>query len=424
MREGKDRAADRPQNAFIQDNTHEVYEIHIDWPMLNAMGIDGQDLATPGNVKINTVQIPLVVTLHRKAMKILRIVGEPYAAPYKPFFDGYHHRRPGQGNSPGLVKKTEGMQAGITTIVNQQIDAQTRANSVWAKTGNARHLNEPIDPSTPIYDPDGTFTPLTLPGGQFSNIQTVQLIQSWAERLSGQSDPAFGRETRLGGHSAPATTTLALLQQGETLNSPQHGALNTIMSRMGEFVAILDQQFESGDQGKIDRVLGAIDGEKVSSILFPTDAIPGNFNFRVQGLTPDQNPEQRLNSAVAVSQMNAQYWSQVLTATQSYIQLQQVQDPVIQALNKEAFTGFLKSTTKAYSNFLEAADIDDVETYVLSIAQQRGELTQPLEQLSNFAGEQLGTSQPGAQPGVAPNQRPPTGGSNESFAPSAESFRN
>lgn len=417
IKESKDRADYRDPPAYLTDNTHAVYEVHVDWPMLNAIGINGEDLATPDNVKIDTIQIPLVATLHRNAKMILRLTGEPYAAPYKPFFDGYHHRRPGRGASVGLVKELEGMQSAMTTIFNQQIDAQTRANSVWAKTGDSKHLQQPIDPQVPIYDPGNTFVPLALPGSQFSNIQLTQQVQAMAERLSGQSDPAFGRETRLGGHSAPAATTNMLLQQGQILASPQYGALNQTISQMGEFITILNQQFRD-TSGKIERVLGKLDGEKVNQLLFPSGPIPGQFTFNVQGLSADDTQEALLNQAVITSDLDSKYWGEVFTAVESLFKAKQAaaqaQDPGLGELALESFRTFIKSKTAQHRRVLDAAGVDDVESHTLTLEQ--GRLGQLLAAIGQNPG---GPGQPGqgngGQPGMAPPQRGLNRGASAAF---------
>lgn len=373
---------------------YDIREIHADWPVMLELGFDERQL------DIETApHMPIVITLHRKSRRVVRLNAAPYFHPGKPFFDGYYRKRSGRGHSVGIVKRLEQLQLAATTIFNQQIDAQTRANSVFAKTGDRRHLEQPIDPSRPIYDPSNTFTPLALPGSQFSNIQLLQVIQAMSERDIGQSDPAFGRETRLGGHSAPATTTLALLSQADTLLGPTRDLVRQSISAVGEFIATLDQQFETDEEGKINRVLGEHDGEVVKQFLFPTEAIPGNYQFNVRGLSQDLNPDTQMNRAVVVSNMNQNYWAFVLRATQAMTQLNAAPLPQqIKLLNLQAWAKSIQSQTEAHERFLEAADIDDIQKFTLALQQGEQQRTAGIRDFAERAGELAGNQ--GAPPGA------------------------
>jgi hypothetical protein len=284
----------------------------------------------------------------------------------------------------GLSKKLEQFQSGMTTIFNQGIDAQTRANAIWAKTKLRRHMEDPIDPSHPIMDPDMTgFEVLNMPGSDFGNIQLLQTAQAMSERLTGQADVAFGRETRLGGHSAPATTTLALMSNADLLNNPMRELMRGQISRMGEFVAALDQQFETDEDGRIARILGDTDADTVGGFLFPTEPIPTNYEFNVRGLSQNLNPDAKMQRAVVVSQMNQGYWTGILKATQAMLQLSQSQLPrEIQAVNIQAWTKFIKSHTHAHIKFLEAADVDDIEKFHLALERNESDNSAGLRELA------------------------------------------
>jgi len=182
-----------------QETDYDIREVTISWPLLNAMGINNQDIATPKTQEISTPQVDIVVTLHRKSRTILRLTAQPYFVPYKPFFDGYYHKRSGRGFSIGMAKILEQLQAGATTIFNQGIDAQTRANSVWGKANIRSMVDAPIDPSKWIFDPTMKgVEPLGLQGNDFSNIQLMQTLgfhraHQWSIRPSLRSRDPPGR---------------------------------------------------------------------------------------------------------------------------------------------------------------------------------------------------------------------------------------
>lgn len=385
---------------------HDIREVHLDWPLLAEAGVEPHDLATPTTRKLDTPEIPLVVTHHRKDRLNLRIGAEPYFVPYKPFFDIFYRKRSGRGHSVGLVKKLEGLQSGTTTIYNQGIDAQTRANSFFAQTTVRRLVDEPIDPAHPLFVPDmNSYAPLNIQGSDFGNIQLLQASQAIAERIAGQGDPQFGRETRMGGHPSPATSTIAMMQNADLLSGPMRDLVRAQLSRAGEFIASLDQQFEMNEDGKIPRVLGEIDAQHVSSFLFPTEPIPGNYQFNVRGLSQDLNPDAKMNRAVMVSQMNTNYWAGVLRATEALMRSLQVPNtpPEFQAIQLKSFTGFIRSQTQAHLDFLEAADVDDTERFVLALERNELNTGQALRAFAGQAGELAGPRALGPRPGVAGN---------------------
>ena len=390
---------------------HDVREITLSWPEINALDIHASDIALPHNKKIDTVEVDICVTQHRKTGKILRLSSQPFLHHTKPFFDFFYKKKSGRGTSVGLAKLLEQEQVGATTIFNQGIDSQTRANSAWAKTNNRDLLEKPIDLSKPIYDPTmNGFEPLALAGSSFGNIQLLQTIQAYSERLSGQADPAFGRETRLGGHSAPATTTLALLERGQTLDGPTRGLLQRTLSRLGEYISVLNQQYEV-DPTKLQMVLGQSDAAMAEVLAFPTDPIPGNYKFQIRGLSKSDNPDREVQRQMAVYQQTQTYWSSVLKLTEAIASLKQVQDPEIQAMSGATMVQGLKSFTQNYRRILDAMDIDDVENFILTLDETTGgpHTAEQLTALEGLARDHLGANAPTGEQSPIPVSNIPLG---------------
>lgn len=379
---------------------HDLREVHISWPNLNQLDINGNDLMLPGNMKIKTAMVDIVVTIHRKTQRIVRLTTQPYFFAGKPFFDTYFHKRPGRGFSVGMTKIVEGLQAAITTVFNQGIDSQTRANSIWAKTSNRDLIDQPIDMSRPVYDATmKSFEALDLKGNDFGNIQLIQLIQATAERLSGQSDPAQGRETRLGGHSAPATTTLALLERGNALAAPDRKLLQTSLGRVAEFVLSVNQQFETNDNNKIERVLGEIDGEAVGDVLFPDEPIQTNFMFNVKGLDKGDNPEAELQKQIGIRNENTIYNDIIIKAHVATSEVSKVVDPMMRKLLMAGYKQTIISQTRTFKRILDAADIDDTEDFLLDVLDADSPHRKLLDALSDQLEQGGGVQSPPVQPG-------------------------
>jgi hypothetical protein len=211
----------------LENQVHDVREVWVDWSMLRSR------FEVPGEEEWGGSQVPLVAHIHTQTGTILRLVGAPYLLPYKPFVD-FKFR-----SGRGVAKRLEMLQSIQTTIWNQALDARTRANAVWAKTRNARHTKTPIDPAKPILVDDmAELEPFVLPSSPQQDLPLLVAAQTMSERWMGASDPLLGRDTRSGGHPAPATSTLALLEQVNVMSAGTDVIIQEEMSRIGEAVAI------------------------------------------------------------------------------------------------------------------------------------------------------------------------------------------
>jgi hypothetical protein len=378
VREEKERAESRVTAPDLFEE-HDVRNVTLDWPVLRSMGFEPTKIVAPNKEKPGQPSIPVVVTLHRRTRQVLWVRAFPYFFPQKNYFDGYMRKRSGRGHAVGLAKRLYGMQEGITALVNQAIDARTRANSVWAKTTRRDMLTKPIDPSHPIYvgADMNSFQELKLDTNNFQDLSMVNILNIFAERLAGQADPNFGREQRQGGHPSPATSTIALLGEGEKMALPTRDLIRMQISRMGEAAASMYQQFETNEDGRIQRVLGDRDAAKVEEFLFPTDPISSVMNFDVVAMNESTNPQAEMAKAVTVTQMNTNYWAFVLRATQ--VMQQSAQNPLVLEMAVKS----IEAQTKAHMRFLEASDVDDIESFVLEL--NRG-IEQGTAQLQAAAG--------------------------------------
>jgi hypothetical protein len=384
----------------------DIREVHLRYPLHQLENLSPSDLRrTNGKAKKSDldaleVELPIVATLHRMSRKVVRLVAAPYHIIGFPFFEGYYSKRPGRGHSAGAAKDLEQMQAGMTTVANQAIDAQTRDNSIWAKTKELRHLETPISPQVPILDPNDTFQPLQIHGVSFSNFNLLQFFQGVTERLTGQGDAQFGRETRMGGHPSPATSTMAMLQNSEVLLNPRHGQVSKVLSRAGMFLATVNQQFETNDDGRLTRLLGEIDGKRVEEFLFPTEPIPGNYLFSVKGLSRSLNSDARLNRSMQLFQLGDRYWAGMVAATRALAESLQMPlpEPIKQA-QVSAYLQFMDARNETYKDLLQAADVDDWERFLFSVENFTGDSRDALQRF--IGNEASGPQQPGGLAGAS-----------------------
>ncbi len=417
IRQSKSQRQGREDPQRDVRSPHLVYELHVDWPMLGGRFA----LEEPGQESKRAVHLPLMIHLHRKTGRILRIVAEPYHIPGKPFLAESFRR----GSPGGVAKKLEQLQSIQTTLYNQAIDAQTRANAIWAKTRNPKFLTEPFDPSRPIHVGQmDEFETLNVGTSIQPNLNLLVAAQTMAERWMGPADPLLGRETRSGGHPSPATSTLALLEQAQKMSAFTDINLHQAVARVGQWVAILDQQFETNADGKLQRVLGASDALTIGEFMFPTDPIPGNYLFEVTSLSRTDNPDVQMRRALLESQAHNNYWGFVLAAAQA------LDNPQVGPRVKTFYAKAIDSMGRIYNHFLDAANVDDMERFLGELSEVgidvRNAFQQFVGEAQNLAAAQAGpdgvgavASGPGTVPAagsVGPVEGAPNGGAGRPFA--------
>lgn len=368
----------------LDHGLHEILEIWVDWSML------GSRFEVPGEEAWGGEQIGLLAHVHRNTGKVLRLVGNPYLLPYKPFVD-FKFR-----GGRGVAKRLEMLQSIQTTLWNQSIDARTRANAVWAITRNARHLRTPLDPSRPIFVDDmEELAPFTLPSRTGEDMPLMIAAQTMAERWMGHSDPLLGRETRSGGHPAPATSTLALLEQVNVMSAGTDVILQEEMSRIGEAVAMLNQQFERPDDGRLARILGPEDAAAVGTYLFPDDPIPGNYYFDVVALSRTENPDAAMRRTLMTAQAYQNYGA--LVAQGAMI----LDNPQAPPRMKAVWAKIMDSMGLLMERFLEASNVDETERFLVQLEQVGVDARNAFRQFASESSQAAVAARGGAAAGGA-----------------------
>lgn len=370
----------------LEVQPHDVREVWVDWSVL------GRRFEVEGQEEWGGTQVPLLAHIHMQSGRVLRLVGSPYALPYKPFVD-FRFR-----SGRGVAKRLEMIQLIETTVVNQELDAGTRRNALWAVTNDASLQRRPIDPSKFfLVSSMDSLQPFPMPNYTQSNLALMVAMNTLAERWMGHSDPLLGRETRSGGHPAPATSTLALLEQLNVMSAGTDVVLREELSRMGECLAILNQQFETNEGGRLQRILGPEDAASVGAYLFPDEPIPGNYWFNVVALSRNENPDARMRQALMVAQAAQNYGA--LMAQGAMV----LDNPQASPRTKAIWARLMDSMGGLFERFLDAANVDDTERFVVELQSLGVDAQGAFQQFLREASAASGAAGPaGAAAGGAP----------------------
>lgn len=372
----------RDEDALVRQ-LHDVREVWVDWSML------GSRFEVPGDEEWGGDQVPLLAHLHMQSGRILRLVGMPYLLPYKPFID-FRFR-----SGRGVAKRLEMIQSIQTTVANQEIDAGTRRNAFWGYTRDAALQRRPLDPSklmlVEAMDSVATFQ---MPNYTQSNLALMVAMNTLAERWMGHSDPLMGRDTRSGGHPAPATSTLALLEQVNVMSAGTDVIVQEELSRLGEALAILNQQFEEPSQvSRLARILGPSDAASVGEYLFPEEPIPGNYWFDVVALSRTENPDAVMRRTLMTAQAYQNYGA--LCAQGAMV----LDSPQASPRTKAVWARILDGYGELLERFLDASNVDDTERFLVQMGEIGVDARGAFQQFTREAAAAAGAGPAGPGPG-------------------------
>jgi len=392
------------------DDLHDIREIWIELPraQLSARGPAG---INPADLDFeDQAPIPLVVTFHAKARKVLRVVAHPYLFPHWPFYEVYFRKRSGRGSSPGLAKMLDHVQRGVTTIVNQAVDAVTFANSVTLVTSDPRFNSWKFNPGRPIFvrNPQDVVFP-NVNKQVVPDVTIANMLTAIGERVSGINDPSLGRETRMGGHPSSATSTLAMLQEGNKLFDLTLRGVRRQLARMGEDMASLIQQFETDEDGWLETIYGEDDAEGIKKLNIPPDIpLSGNVQFDLYALSEFTNPDTEIQRAIMVDQLTGNYYAFL----QQAMMILESQDPRIPPGAKVVMAKAVEAKTRTMKRILESNDINDVERYLMESKDGRTADAASLSQMGQqlVAQQQAAAAAQGGPGAAGPGAGGPFGG--------------
>lgn len=339
---------------------YEIYECWVEFPLIRGSGIPDFN-----SDEMVTEMPAIVVYVEARTNTVLHVMAHPYPISGWPFYQFSYNRTTERGRADCIARDLDHMQRGASTMINQAIDATTLQNSVMGLTSDPQMVGKRFTPGQLQYTQDLTATRFDVRPQAIiqPNVQLIQLILASAERVTGMSDPAFGREMRSGGHPSPATSTLALLQQGQTRLARTLAFDRQELSRLGEDIASLYQHFEADQQGRIARVIGAGDAARLQEWFFPTDGLGGRTEFDVRALSDSMNPDAEFQKAVQIDQVVTNFYAKMLQGLNVAIQATQAPPPFQQAIMQmtfHSFDAFIASTKRA----LDAANVDNIEDFL------------------------------------------------------------
>jgi hypothetical protein len=256
-------------------------------------------------------------------------------------------------------------------------------NSVKFLTRDKGLLTRPFVPNQPLFTDD--IEGIRELSGQkqvFPEMSLSGLLQAGAERVSGQGDPNFGRETRMGGHPQPATNFLGQQANSQILNTLPMKSLRMAVGKMGEHRSIMYQQFEKNRGGWLASVFDEDDAIQIMEVLEDDQVVTGSVRFDIHALSEMHNPDAERQKTVLIDQVFTNYVTQVAKMLEVIENPQSQQMPML----REHLTQAISAKGETLTRFLESSDVDNIEEYIFKLKEAQGGDIDTLRQLAAQVG--------------------------------------
>jgi hypothetical protein len=338
----------------------------------------------------------------------------------RPLVQFYYNKRPSCIYNRGIPEILANIQKLVNLGMRDVMDNNKVQNTKMflAKKTSGIGEGERVYPSRIFFvnDIEADFKPIDLGTGRpTTSISDIGMLIEWSQRLTGVMDPKLGKPA---GSRTPATTTLALLEQGSTRDEHTLSVMRNSMRQMWRQILML--YFQNGDETKLASVAAFEEGQEDQFIL----AFAALKAEDMAGLVIDPEvSSSTLNKAIQRQEAMALY-AQVDAAYQRVLALANmiggaIQDPALRTLlllyakGTQRLTGRVLDTFNVKNQEELNPDINKLLEAVSSVevtsdgAAEGGEngLSNPAQAAAGLANTGVG----GQPEPVAPPGRPEPG---------------
>jgi hypothetical protein len=299
-------------------------------------------------------EIPLVIDhAWDDPSYIFRVVEWPYEHGELPFTPIRYIKRRKRLYGMGVPESLESLDEGLSTAVNQMIDNVTVANTrVWSVKSDADAMQalQTLWPNKRIpRDEVDDIVPMQA-GEVYPSIFEVQnILRDYSERTVKLSDYNLGRESTALGSQGTATSTLALIQEGnqyfDNITRDVRVGINHMLQQWMDLLA---------QQKPIDRVrhvLGDLGQPFLGALMLPQGDLRSRIAIRISFSSTAATRELARQEEIAKWQVMYQYWQGMIQLAQLRFVGPGVQSPALANLLDQIADGssfYMKKLLEAF----------------------------------------------------------------------------
>lgn len=345
----------------------------------------------------------IVLTIHQDTRTILRAVYNFYRHQERPFHLIRHFPRENSLLGIGLVEMLKDVQEEVTAIHRSRLDNATLANTkIYLRTKGAQVSFEDIYPGAVITaESKDDLTPFEMGTEHNSLLQEEQHTITIGEKRSGVSDYSVGRESSAIGSRATATSTMALIKEGNRRFQFFIREVRKTITDIGHQIVSLYQQF-APDNEVIFELFSEKDARLVQQMLaLPPELSRSNILIDVSALDDTNNKEIQQQAYMMMIKVLQETY---MTIGNAFMMISNPEAP--DPIKNLAIQGS-KAASKLIERLLESFDFKDAETFAPDIEELLG-MTAALE-VGQGVADAFGTAERGSQGAAGQTDQPPMG---------------
>lgn len=339
---------DQKDRAMSINRVHREGEFET-WECWVSYNIDGED----GELS------ELLVDYHYDTKTILRAVYNPYRHQERPFHIIRFMPRDGSLWGIGIAQMLQDIQIELTAEHNLRIDNATLSNTAAFKVKRNAHIDEvDIYPGAfvPFDEPDD-IQPLPIGSVHDSLLKEELYTTQLGEKRTGVSDYTVGRESSAIGSRATATSTLALIREGNKRFLMTINDIRKSLKNIAHQIIMLYQQFSPDN--KIMYEIFDESEKKVVQHYFsmPPEYTRANIAIDVPALSEVENKDAKKQGYLTLMQMMGQFYEKMFQAVQIAV------NPQVPPALKELANDAAKGANEMWKRVLQAFEFRDPETF-------------------------------------------------------------
>ncbi len=347
----KESETDMQELTGLQPDTPDDYEL---WEIWGSYPVDE-----------NGTLAEIVITIHQETRTMLRAVYNFYRHQERPFHVIRHFPRENSLLGIGLVEMLKDVQEEVTAIHRARLDNATLANTkVYTRTKGAQVAFDDIFPGAVLTVEDkDDLTAFDMGRDHDSLLVEEQHTLTIGEKRSGVSDYSVGRESSAIGSRATATSTMALIKEGNRRFQFFIREVRKTITDIGHQIISLYQQFAPNSE-VIFELFSEKDARLVQQILkLPPEISRANILIDVKALDETNNKEMQQQAYMMMIKVLQETY---LTIGNAFMLLGNPEVP--EPVRGLAVQGS-KAASKMIERLLESFDFKDPETFTPDIDQ-------------------------------------------------------
>ena len=364
----------------LEPTDYELYEVWASYP------IDDE-----GNLA------EIVVTMHLESRTVIRAVYNFYRHQERPFHAINFFPRENSLQGIGIIEMLRDVQEEITAIHRSRLDNATLANTkIYKRTQGARVAFEDVFPGA-VFDVENADDLTTMDMGtpHTTLLNEEQHTHVIGERRTGVSDYTFGRESSAIGSRATATSTMALIREGNVRFQFFIREIRKALTNIGHQIISLYQQF-APDREVVFELFDEKGEHWFREVMqLPPEYSRANIVIDVRAMDDETNKEMKQQAYMMMMKVLQETYMQVGNAMM--IVSNPEAPPAVKGLAEQG----AKAASKLIERLLEAFDFKDAHMFSPNIEELLS-MTAALEmggQVADFlGGRQEGVGGPGVQP--------------------------